>query len=113
MATKHAAVERRARCGTCPAVCQNSGDGACLCPCHDPPRSSPWGCTKCKTVVFIPEDANVESGVCTQQSRGCAGEIARMGEVEALGVRTLMEHRGIREQPWLTLVFAATPPATP
>lgn len=68
--------------------------------------SEPWKCSKCSAVVFIPTGHGITGGVCTQQRRGCAGEIAQMNEEEAVAVRANMASRGIREQPWLTLVFA-------
>lgn len=71
--------------------------------------AAPWACNTCGAVVFIPAGSNITGGVCTQQKRGCAGEIAALGEEEEAEVRALMLTRGIREQPWLTLVFATAP----
>lgn len=68
--------------------------------------TNPWKCSKCSAVVFIPDTPDIAGGVCTQKRRGCMGEIVKMGEREARDVRATMVTRGIREQPWLTLVFA-------
>jgi hypothetical protein len=73
---------------------------------------SPWKCSKCRTVVFMPERHNgkrINGGVCTQQRRGCGGELSKMTPEEAHTVRATMAAKGISEQPWLTLVFAAVP----
>lgn len=67
--------------------------------------TAPWKCSRCPTVVFIPEDGKIKGGVCTQQRRGCRGEITKMDEGEAARSRELLAERGITEQPWLTLVF--------
>jgi hypothetical protein len=56
-------------------------------------------------VVFIPTGRGIKGGVCTQQSRGCKGNLKRMTAEEAADVRVTLEARGIGEQPWLTLVF--------
>lgn len=69
--------------------------------------TKPWKCSKCSTVVFIPDTGTVTGGVCTQQRRGCSGEIEQMSSSEATETRLLMTARGIQEQPWLTLVFSA------
>lgn len=68
--------------------------------------SEPWKCSLCNAVVFIPTGLDIDGGVCTQEKRGCKGEIERMTEQEARAVRDIIRGRGIREQPWLTLVFA-------
>jgi len=68
----------------------------------------PYGCSACATVVFIPRGAGVTGGVCTQQARGCRGEITKLGAVRAETVRSVIAARGVVEQPWLTLIFAPT-----
>lgn len=65
----------------------------------------PYGCPTCAAVVFIPRSAGVTGGVCTQQARGCKGELVKLGDVAAQTVRDKLAARGHREQPWLTLVF--------
>lgn len=67
--------------------------------------TEPWKCSKCSAVVFIPTASGIEGGVCTQQRRGCTGEIEKMEQRERVLVRAFMASRGIQEQPWLTLVF--------
>ena len=52
------------------------------------------------------DDSPVKGGVCTQQRRGCGGEIVRMSKIETIFVRSDMQERGIAEQAWLTLVFS-------
>lgn len=69
-------------------------------------KSEPWKCSKCSAVVFIPTGRGITGGVCTQERRGCKGEIEKMSETEARDVRATMAARDISEQPWLTLVFA-------
>lgn len=71
----------------------------------------PWKCSKCRTVVFIPTGSNITGGVCTQQKRGCAGEISKMDVGQAALAREVLSDRGIAEQPWLTLVFATERPS--
>lgn len=66
----------------------------------------PWRCSRCAAVVFIPDDGKIKGGVCTQQRRGCDGEIARMTDEEAGRIRCVMALRGMSEQAWLTLVFS-------
>jgi len=68
----------------------------------------PFGCTKCNAVVFVPRTAGITGGVCTQQSRGCEGEITKLDGPLALAVRGLMVKRRIVEQPWLTLVIGGS-----
>jgi hypothetical protein len=72
-------------------------------------KTDPWKCTKCRAVVFIPDDSGIEGGVCTQKERpaACAGEIERMSADEAAEVRELMAEKSVAERPWLTLVFAS------
>lgn len=69
-------------------------------------KAHPWKCSRCTAVVFIPTESNIAEGVCTQQRRGCSGEISKMSADEADFVRRTMARRGIGEQAWLTLVFA-------
>lgn len=68
-------------------------------------KAHPWKCSKCLAVVFIPTDSSITGGVCTQQRRGCSGEISKMNDTEADFVRRTMARRDIGEQAWLTLVF--------
>lgn len=59
-------------------------------------------CDACGTAVFTP--ARINGGVCTQQSRGCGGELALLSDRYAAMVRALVARKGLREQPWLTLI---------
>lgn len=72
---------------------------------------APWGCTRCGAVVFIPLDAGIEGGVCTQQTKGCDGELTSLGEAAAKILRLRLAASRIVEQPWLTLIFEASPEA--
>lgn len=65
----------------------------------------PFGCSACSAVVFIPRSAGIKGGVCTQEARGCKGEIAPLGELRARTVRNVIAARGLEERPWLTLIF--------
>lgn len=65
----------------------------------------PWRCTKCTAVVFIPTNSGVDGGVCTQQRRGCEGEIEAMSDEEAAEARRAVVEARVPEQPWLTLIF--------
>lgn len=67
-------------------------------------KTHPWKCSRCQAVVFIPDDGNIKGGVCTQQRRGCAGELVRMSDAEAEGTRALLGRVGVAAQAWLTLV---------
>ena len=68
-------------------------------------KAEPWKCSHCAAVVFIPDDGKIKGGVCTQQRRGCRGEISKMDAEEAARVRGVLAERRLVEQPWLTLVF--------
>jgi hypothetical protein len=67
--------------------------------------NSVFACDACGTVVFVPNAAGVTGGVCTQQDRGCAGEIGALDETTAALVRAKLPSLGYKERPWLTLVF--------
>lgn len=78
--------------------------------------TEPWVCPKCGAVVFIPSEARVSGGVCTQKDRrgsgrGCTGSIERMSPEAGAAIREVIRSRGIGEQAWLTLVFSGPPVA--
>lgn len=63
-----------------------------------------YACDACGTPVFVPDDAGVTGGVCTQQGRGC-GRLHALDADTAAQVRAKLPKLGVREQPWLALVF--------
>ena len=78
-------------------------------------KTTPWACSACETVVFMPEihqGKTITGSVCTQQKRrGCEGELSPMGAADAAAIRATMRRNKIGEQPWLTLVFERRRPS--
>jgi len=69
------------------------------------PKCDAWACDACGSVVFVPQSAEIKGGVCTQQAHGCNGSIALLDEQTAALARARLARIGLRERPWLTLVF--------
>jgi hypothetical protein len=75
---------------------------------NEPEPSSecePWACDTCGVPVFIPVSKEINGGVCTQQAKGCTGQLTKLEPAAAKALRALLERRGLREQPWLTLIL--------
>jgi len=69
------------------------------------PKCDPWACDQCATAVFIPRSAAITGAVCTQQAKGCKGDLVKLDDEVATALRAKLARIGQAERPWLTLVF--------